>query len=198
MVYLRDVDFFSADFSAQSHRHVSVNFYYDFLCSAAHVSHVGSTRSEVEVTVVIHWSNSEHCYIYRIRQISVVSWQFGVSDWCIISDTFCDGLSFDTCHMPGVPAQVFRCVFDFEDFRFSQNNAATEFQSSDVVSNDVICNCLVQVMRQAYTPSEVNPVIFFNQFRSSFCADQFFCIFFLKAHLFILFSLNQISIFQHS
>ena len=41
---------------------------------------MGSTWPEVEVSMLVHWSNLEHCHIIRTIQLTVITRELGITD----------------------------------------------------------------------------------------------------------------------
>ena len=104
--------------AAEAYRHILVYFHDNDLGGLAYSSHMGSVRSEVEETVLVHRGNLEYSYVRLILRFSVISWKLRITDRSIVAEALRDRFSLDTAHMPGVPCHMFSRVLDLEDLRY--------------------------------------------------------------------------------
>ena len=97
--------------SAKAARHIFVDFYDDMSGCLTHRTKMGSTWPEVEVSMLVHWSNLEHCHIIRTIQLTVITRELGITDRAVECTATCDHMTFDSGHMPGIPCKMLAGVF---------------------------------------------------------------------------------------
>ena len=115
MCYLRNMYTFIE--TAQTSRHVLVNLYNDNLCSLAHAGHMRSTWSEVKETMFIHWCHLEHRHMDRFDILCIITRQFRITNRCIKGKSLIHCLTFDSGHMPGIPAKMICRVLNIKNSR---------------------------------------------------------------------------------
>ena len=103
--------------AAEAYRHILVHFHDNDLGSLTYSRHMGSVRSEVEETVLVHRGNLKYSYVRLILGFSVISRKLRVTDRSIVAEALRDCFSLDTAHMPGVPGHMFCRILDLEDLR---------------------------------------------------------------------------------
>ena len=142
--------------SAKTAWHVFVYLNDNGFRTLAGSSQMGSTWSKVKVSVFIHRCYLHNSNVYRIFQITVITWQFRIADWRVERKSFRNSFSFDSAHVPGVPCHVCSRIFNFENLRFPHQDTATKVHI--VKLRQTFGKFFVEIHRCCHGPAVIHPV----------------------------------------
>ena len=175
---LRNVD--AVLHAAKAAGHVLVDLNNDLLGFFAYSAQMRCTGAEVEIAVLVHGGHLEHGHIQRVRALTVVTGQLGITDGGVEGKALGNGLALNAAHVPAVPGHVGSRVVDLEDLRHPHQDAAPEVDSFQL--RQAFCQLGVHGHRGVHSPAVIHPVAAFDQSGSLRSSHKLLCVQFLAIH----------------
>ena len=166
--------------AAKAARHVGVDLHINLLGTLTHSSHVRDTRTEIEVTVLIHRGNLEHSHVDRPHILAVVARKLGIADRGIVSQAGIDRVTLNTGHMPGVPDKMLLRLRNLINFRHTHQNAAADLH---ILQLSHACRQgTVNLLRRGDAPAVIHPIPGLDGGCRLLGRNQFLLVFLCKTH----------------
>ena len=175
---LRNVD--AVLHAAKAAGHVLVDLNNDLLGFFAYSAQMRCTGAEVEIAVLVHGGYLEHGHIQRVRALTVVAGQLGITDGGVKGEPLCNGLALNAAHVPAVPGHVCGGVVDLEDRGHPHQDAAAEVDALQL--RQTLCKLGIHRHGGVHCPAVVHPVTAFDQCGSLSGGHFFLSIQFRKIH----------------
>ena len=172
--------------AAQAAGHVLVHFHNDLLGLLADGSQMAGGRAEVEVAVLVHGGNLEHCHIHGVIALPVVPGQLGIADGSIEGEALGHSLPLDAAHVPAVPGHVGSGVLDLEDGGGPHQDAAAEIHILQL--GQAFGEGGIHSNRGIHGPAVIHPVAALDHGSCSVGGDELALIFRLVVHSKIILS----------
>ena len=147
--------------AAQAAGHVGVDLDDDLFGLFADGAQMRSTGAEVEVAMLVHGRDLEHCHIHGVLAVAVVTGQLRITDGGVEGEALRNGLALNAAHVPAVPGHVGSRVVDLEDLRHPHQDAAAEI---DVLQlRQTLCDGSIDCHRGVHSPAVVHPIAALDQ-----------------------------------